>query len=62
VSATGDTRDTPHPRYGKEFGKNYQTRALAESFRSKLITAQRQGVAFDVATGLPEPMARELNS
>ncbi|GAA1762329.1 site-specific integrase [Luedemannella helvata] len=47
---------------GKEFGKTFQTRALAESFRSKLITAQREGVAFDEPTGLPEPMARELNT
>lgn len=43
-------------------GESFQTRALAESFRSKLVVAQREGVAFDEATGLPEPMARELNS
>ena len=41
---------------------SFQTKALAESFRSKLVTAQREGVAFDEASGLPEPMARELNT
>ncbi|MEU4239509.1 integrase [Actinoplanes sp. NPDC026619] len=44
------------------FGDTFQTKGLAESFRSRLITAQREGVAFDTATGLPEPMARELNT
>lgn len=47
---------------GDRFGDTFQTKALAESFRSKLITAQREGVAFDTATGLPEPMARALNT
>jgi integrase len=47
---------------GKEFHETFATRALAESFRSKLVVAQREGVAFDVATGLPEPMAREARS
>lgn len=42
--------------------RTFATKALAESFRSKLIVAQREGVAFDETTGLPEPMARELNS
>jgi integrase len=62
---TGKPRSTYRVRWevaGKEFGKTHQTRALAESFRSKLITAQREGVAFDEATGLPEPMARELKT
>jgi site-specific recombinase XerD len=62
---TGKPRSTYRVRWlvvGKDFGESYQTRALAESFRSKLISAQRQGVAFDVASGLPEPMAREFNS
>ena len=40
----------------------FATRALAESFRSKLVVAQREGVPFDEASGLPEPMARELNA
>jgi integrase len=47
---------------GKRFGKNFSTKALAESYRSKLLIAQREGTAFDVSTGLPEPMARKLNS
>ncbi len=62
---TGKDRSTYRVRWqvaGKRFGKSYQTKALAESFRSKLITAQREGVAFDEPSGLPEPMARELNS
>lgn len=44
------------------YRKTFATKALAESFRSKLIVAQREGVAFDESSGLPEPMARELNS
>ena len=35
---------------------------MAESFRSKLVVAQREGVAFDKVTGLPEPMAREVKN
>jgi integrase len=63
--ATGKPRSTYRVRWavaGKDCGESFQTKALAESFRSKLITAQREGIAFDEATGLPEPMARELNS
>lgn len=59
----------PHSTYqvrwvvaGRQFGKTFQTKALAESFRSKLVVAQREGTAFDEASGLPEPMARKLNS
>ena len=47
---------------GRGFGETFKTKALAESFRSKLIVAQREGTAFDEARGLPEPMARLLNS
>lgn len=57
----------PHVSYrvrwvvaGTRFGDTFQTKALAESFRSKLIIAQREGVAFDTGSGLPEPMARAL--
>ncbi|MDG4791085.1 tyrosine-type recombinase/integrase [Micromonospora sp. WMMD1102] len=46
----------------RPFRKTFATRALAESFRSKLVVAQREGTAFDEKNGLPEPMARELNS
>jgi hypothetical protein len=31
----------------------FKTRALADGFRSELVTATRQGEAFDVATGRP---------
>ncbi|MEU7868031.1 integrase [Dactylosporangium sp. NPDC049140] len=47
---------------GKRFGDVFATRPLAESFRSKLLIAQREGVAFDESCGLPEPMARELRT
>jgi integrase len=46
----------------RRFRETFATRALAESFRSKLITAQREGIAFEETSGLPEPMARELTS
>ena len=69
LKAGADGRRKPGSTYrvrwavaGKEFGKSHQTRAMAESFRSKLVVAQREGVAFDENTGLPEPMARELHS
>jgi hypothetical protein len=47
---------------GRVFYESYKTKALAESFRSKLVIAQRESVAFDEAVGLPEPMARERNT
>lgn len=47
---------------GKPFRDTFATKALAESERSKLLVAQRQGVAFDVASGLPEPLARQKDS
>ncbi len=47
---------------GKPFRDTFATRALADSFRSKLVVAQREGVAFDEKCGLPEPMARALNA
>jgi integrase len=46
----------------KPFRRTFATKALAESFRSKLILAQREGTAFDPESGLPEPMARALNN
>ncbi|WP_436525339.1 tyrosine-type recombinase/integrase [Actinoplanes sp. HUAS TT8] len=62
---TGKPRSTYRVRWvvaGHVFGESFKTRALAESQWAKLLTAQRQGVAFDEASGLPEPMARERNS
>jgi integrase len=38
---------------GQEWRDTFKTRALAESFRSDLISATRRGEAFDVATGRP---------
>jgi hypothetical protein len=47
---------------GTSFGKTFATKALAESYRSTLIVAQREGVAFDTASGLSEPLARKQQS
>jgi integrase len=47
---------------GQRFGESFVTKALAESFRSKLITASREGSPFDEASGLPAAMAREVSS
>src|SRR5665647_1165959 len=44
----------------KERARTHNTKKLAESFRSSLISAARQGFAFDVATGQPEHMTRLL--
>lgn len=46
---------------GKVFPETYATSTLAESFRSNLIVAQRNGEAFRVIDGLPVSMARVLN-
>jgi integrase len=42
--------------------QTFSTRKLADSFRAQLTTAARQGVAFDVPTGLPAPLARAVGS
>src|SRR5437763_5534090 len=36
----------------------FKTRALADSFRSELMSASRRGGAFDIATGRPVSMSR----
>ncbi|GAA2517997.1 integrase [Pilimelia columellifera] len=62
---TGKARSTFRVRWevaGREFGRTFKTRAMAESFRSQLIVAQREGTAYDEASGLPGPMARRLNA
>jgi integrase len=43
------------------FTERFHTIALAESFRSDLISAQRRGEAFDVDTGRPVSMMRAQN-
>jgi integrase len=43
------------------FRHTFETYALADSFRSKLVSAARDGVAFDIRTGLPVTMLRTTN-
>jgi hypothetical protein len=38
--------------------QSFKTSMLADSFRSKLLTAANEGQAFDIDTGLPLPMLR----
>jgi integrase len=44
---------------GQRKSKAFQTRALAESFRAKLLSSAREGIPYDEATGLPVTMVRE---
>jgi integrase len=44
---------------GKTFCETYATSALADGFRSKLVTATRVGEAFDTTEGLPVSLLRE---
>jgi integrase len=46
---------------GKPFPMTFETRKLAESFRSKLMIAAKEGIPFDRTSGLPETMMREQN-
>lgn len=41
-----------------EFRESFKTRALADSFRSELVTAARKGEPFDKATGRPASAVR----
>lgn len=43
---------------GQRRKKSFRTKALAESFRSELVSAQRKGEAFAVETGLPISIVR----
>lgn len=43
---------------GKRWRKGHATDALADSFRSQLVLATRNGEAFDIANGLPLSMRR----
>jgi integrase len=44
---------------GKSMRQAFKSKALAESFRSGLLTAVRKGEAFDVESGLPLSMSRQ---
>jgi len=46
----------------KTHTKTFTTKALAESFRSALNVAMRNGEAFDIDSGLPMSMTRELDN
>jgi hypothetical protein len=43
---------------GRELKKPFKTDALADSFRSELVTAARKGEAFEIGSGLPVSTAR----
>ena len=45
---------------GKSWSNTYATKALAESFRSQLLAAQKNGEAFRKPDGLPVSMGRDL--
>jgi integrase len=58
----GSTTTTHYVRWkvaSRPFQQGYKTAALAESFRSQLVTAARSGEAFSTTTGLPVSMARQ---
>ncbi|MDQ2582609.1 tyrosine-type recombinase/integrase [Saccharothrix yanglingensis] len=44
---------------GKPFSEPCSTKALADAFRSKLLSATTDGVPFDTGTGLPVTMLRK---
>lgn len=46
---------------GKRWKEPFKTKALADAFRSALVTAARTGEAFDVETGRPVSMRRVSN-
>lgn len=55
----GTRKTTYYARWavaGNRFKKPFSTKKLAESFRSKLLAAAREGVAFDVESGVPVAM------
>lgn len=47
---------------GRERREPFKTAALADSFRSDLLSAARKGEAFDVGTGLPVSMQRSARA
>jgi integrase len=44
---------------GKRKSKSFQTRALAEAHRAKLLSASREGVPFELESGLPATMVEQ---
>jgi hypothetical protein len=46
---------------GTVFPRHFTTSALADSFRSQLVQAARNGEQFDTETGLPDSLARTTN-
>lgn len=46
---------------GKQRRNTFATKALADSFRADLVSAQRKGEAFAVDTGLPVTMTRAVS-
>ncbi|OKI38998.1 hypothetical protein A6A25_02015 [Saccharothrix sp. CB00851] len=44
---------------GRRFTERCSTKALADAFRSKLVTATTDGVPFDIESGLPVTMVRK---
>ena len=63
-----EARESKTPSYrvrwvvdGHRFGASFGTRALADSERSKLVTAQNAGEPFDTETGRPVPEMRALS-
>ncbi|MFD2418495.1 tyrosine-type recombinase/integrase [Amycolatopsis pigmentata] len=47
---------------GNEFGESFDALALADSFRSDLVSAARKGEAFDIETGIPVSMKRQQDT
>jgi integrase len=62
AGARGDTYRVRWTVNGKRYGDQFQKRAQADSFRSKLLSYASSGAAFDVATGLPVPMLQEAQA
>lgn len=59
-------RDTKTPSYGVRwsvagnvFSDSFRTKALADHYRAKLMTAMRAGEEFDTETGLPASMEQK---
>jgi hypothetical protein len=59
TGAKGDTYRVRWTVAGNRHGDQFKKKAQADSYRSKLLTYTRAGVAFDLETGLPLPMVAE---